>query len=241
MSDPPLEPGREISKDMEKMLFWMLLCISGLLGKEDVMEKLFAFPKESKTSHVWLYPKLPGPFVEATVCMRFHSDLTRNYSLFSLATQHKKNSLRLFYDPGSNQLLLSVINTPQSYNLQGNDFTEWTSICATWSSTAQAVWIDGKKYNKKGVKNVEISADPIIIIGQEQDAYGGGFQKSQSFVGEMTDVNMWDKALTDDNVIDYFAGNEVSGNIINWKDLHYNLTGDVTIRPYVDPYPCEPV
>ncbi|XP_069819666.1 serum amyloid P-component-like [Dendropsophus ebraccatus] len=127
--------------------------------------------------------------------------------------------------------------------LQG-PFVEATvciSICVTWSSTARAVWIDGKKYNNDGILNVTIDAKPCIIIGQEQNAYDEGFKVSQSFVGEMTDVNMWDKALTDDNVIDYFAGNEVSGNVINWKALNYSSYGDVTIRPYVDPYPCEPV
>ncbi|XP_069820896.1 C-reactive protein-like [Dendropsophus ebraccatus] len=226
---------------MEKMLVWTLLCISGVLGQDDMMEKLFDFPKESATSYVRLYPELFGPFVEATVCMRFHTNLTRDYSLFSLATPKKENNFLLMYYPSSNQVSLSVDNKDQYYSLQDNGFTEWTSICATWSSTARAVWIDGKKYNKKGVKNLEISADPIIIIGQEQDTYGGGFQVSDSFVGEMTDVNMWDKALTDDNVIDYFAANEVSGNVINWKELRYNLTGDVIIRPYADPYPCEPV
>ncbi|XP_069820897.1 serum amyloid P-component-like [Dendropsophus ebraccatus] len=207
-----------------------------------MMEKLFAFPKESSTSYVRLYPELSGPFVEATVCMRFRSDLTRRYSLFSLATPKKYNDFLLFYyDTTYNQSSLWVSDKEQLYDVQGHNFTEWTSICATWSSKAQAVWIDGRKYNNNNIENGEISAGPIIIIGQEQDSYGGKFSEWKSFVGEMTDLNMWDKALTDDNVIDYFAGNEVSGNVINWKALTYTSYGDVSIRPYVDPYPCIPV
>ncbi|XP_069820898.1 C-reactive protein-like [Dendropsophus ebraccatus] len=223
------------------MLVWMILWISGVLGQTDMMEKLFAFRKRSTTSYVRLYAELSGPFVEATVCMRFHSNLTQSYCIFSLATPTKHDGFLLYYYPESNALNFYVSNTHLGYDLQDNNFTEWTSICATWSSTARAVWVDGKKYSGSGTPNKDISADPIIILGQQQDTYGGGFQLQDSIVGEMTDVNMWDKALTDDNVIDYFAGNEVSRNVINWKDLRYNLTGDVSIRPYVDPYPCEPV
>ncbi|XP_056402307.1 C-reactive protein-like isoform X2 [Hyla sarda] len=205
-------------------------------------EKLFAFPKESVNSHVKLLPEHSGPFIEATVCMRFHSNLTREYSLFSLATETKHNAFLLFYHPAPrNQLLLSIDNKDQYYDLQGNNFTEWTSLCATWNSSVQAVWIDGKNYNKNRISDGNIKANPIIIIGQEQDLYGGKFNISESFVGEITDINMWDKALTDDNIIDYFAANAINGNILNWNNLSYNLTGGVNKHPYADPYPCIPV
>ncbi|XP_056408528.1 serum amyloid P-component-like [Hyla sarda] len=202
-------------------------------------EKLFAFPKQSSTSYVWLFPELSGPFEEATVCMRFHSDLTWGYPLFSLSTWSKSNDFLLYYSPEMNTFSLSVSDIDQYYKLQGNNFREWTSICATWNSSVWVVWIDGKKHNIDRKTNMKISADPIIIIGQEQDSYGGGFETSQSFVGEIADINMWDKALTDNNIIDYFADNEISGNVINWNALRYNLTGNVNTLLYVDPYPCE--
>ncbi|XP_056408526.1 serum amyloid P-component-like [Hyla sarda] len=227
--------------DIEKMLVWMLLCISRVLGWTDMKEKLFSFPKQSSTSYVELFPELSGPFEEATVCMRFHSDLTRGYSLFSLSTRSKSNDFLLYYFPGSNKFSLSVSDIHRYNILQGNNFTEWTSICVTWNSSVGSVWIDGKKYNIDRTANVTIGADPIIIIGQEQDSYGGGFETSQSFVGEITNVHMWDKALTDNNIIDYCADNEISGNVINWNALRYNLTGNVNTLLYVDPYPCEPV
>ncbi|XP_073493821.1 C-reactive protein-like [Phyllobates terribilis] len=225
------------------MLFWVMLCISGTLGQIDMKDKLFAFPKKSSTSYVQLLPEYPGPFREVTVCMRFHSNLTREYSLFSLATRGRPNAFLLFYYPGPrNQFLLSVDNKDEYYDLQGNDFTEWTSVCATWNSSTLVVWIDGTKYNINAKqKDVQIRADPIIIIGQDQDSYGGRFAASQSFVGEITDINMWNKTLTDENIMDYFAADEMSGNIINWSALNFKVFEDVDIQPYVDPYPCVPI
>ena len=32
--------------------------------------------------------------------------------------------------------------------------------------------------------------------GQEQDSFGGNFDKSQSLVGDVGDVNLWDCAVT---------------------------------------------
>ncbi|XP_075186188.1 serum amyloid P-component-like [Anomaloglossus baeobatrachus] len=228
------------SQDFDRMLIWLMLWISGALGQRDMEDKLFAFPKESSTSYVRLLPEYSGPFSEATVCMRFHSNLTREYSLFSLATLSRHNAFLLYYYPGKrNQFLLSVDNEDHYYDLQGNNFTEWTSICATWNSSTWVLWIDATKYNKNGKqKDVKISANPIIIIGQEQDSYGGNFKASESFVGEITDVNMWNKTLTDENIMDYFATDEMSGNIINWNALDYKVFEDVNIQPYVDPYPC---
>ncbi|KAG9480854.1 hypothetical protein GDO78_010235 [Eleutherodactylus coqui] len=205
-------------------------------------DKLFAFPKESSTSYVELLSDLLGPFGEAAVCLRFRSNLTRGYSLFSLSTRDGHNTFLLYYYPGTrNQIQLWVDHTYQDYKLHGNDFTQWTSICASWSSSIWAVWIDGTPYKEDGVPNVKISGVPVIIIGQKQTSHGGGFKASESFVGEITDINMWDKALTDENMMDYFAANEMSGNVINWNALNYNLIGEVKKRPYVDPYPCVPL
>lgn len=226
------------------MLVWLLLLVSGVLGQRDMREKLFAFPKESSTSYVQLLPEKFGPFGEVTVCLRFHSNLTRQYSLFSLSTPGKYNSFVLFYNPGSIHHLRLIVDDELQGNcycgLQGNNFTEWTSLCVTWNSSTWVVWIDGKNYDNNGTPNVTINAKPSITIGQEQDSYGGRFNVSQSFVGEMTDINMWDKALAEEMIMHYSAGDEISGNVLNWNALNYTLFGDVGIHPYVDPYPCIP-
>ena len=34
-----------------------------------------------------------------------------------------------------------------------------------------------------------------LVSGQEQDSEGGGFSEPQSFVGEMTGVNIWNRVM----------------------------------------------
>ena len=67
-----------------------------------------------------------------------------------------------------------------------------------------------------------------LVLGQEQDTVGGGFLASQSFVGEMTGVNIWDRV---------FGGNEVvslskscvagEGNVYKWCDFEPHTRGEV--------------
>ncbi|XP_075137180.1 C-reactive protein-like [Leptodactylus fuscus] len=225
------------------MLLWFMLLVSGVFGQKDMKEKLFAFPKDSLTSYVQIHPERTGPFWESTICMRLHSSLmTRSFVFFSMSTKTNVDSIVLSYYPGSRNRFLQVVDYKhQYYDLKDKDFTEWTSMCVTWDSSVWGLFIDGKYYKVNKTSNVEISGDPIIIIGQWQESYGGVDSAFRSFVGEMTDVNMWDKALTDENMMDYFADNEMNGNVINWKALNYTLHGVVTIKPYVDPYPCVPI
>ena len=42
----------------------------------------------------------------------------------------------------------------------------------------------------------DLPMDGILMLGQEQDKRGGGTDPSQSFSGEITQANMWDRALT---------------------------------------------
>ncbi|KAF5928954.1 hypothetical protein HPG69_002728 [Diceros bicornis minor] len=43
-------------------------------------------------------------------------------------------------------------------------------------------------------------AHPKIVLGQEQDSYGGGFDKSQSFVGDVGDWYIRDSVLSPEEI-----------------------------------------
>ncbi|KAK3748795.1 hypothetical protein QZH41_016014, partial [Actinostola sp. cb2023] len=57
-------------------------------------------------------------------------------------------------------------------------------------------YIDGvKKIEGVWEKGYQIRAPGAIVLGQDQDDYIGGFQEHESLTGNLTNVNMWDKAL----------------------------------------------
>ena len=71
--------------------------------------------------------------------------------------------------------------------------------------------------------------------GQEQGFIGGGFNSRESFIGEMSQLNLYDRVLSDDErllLADSVAGRCVSGqgNVVTWTDVVDKLVGDVRER-----------
>lgn len=40
----------------------------------------------------------------------------------------------------------------------------------------------------------------FVSTGQEQDSFGGGFQRDQSFSGEITQLNFWSRVLDEGTI-----------------------------------------
>ena len=66
-----------------------------------------------------------------------------------------------------------------------------------------------------------------IILGQEQDSFGGSFDAKQSFVGEIWDVYLWDHVVSLKNL----CSTCYIGNILNWRALTYQAKGYVVVKP----------
>ena len=70
----------------------------------------------------------------------------------------------------------------------------------------------------------------VLILGQDQDSVGGGFQTSDSFIGEMTDVNIWDYVITDQEITRMSRSCLTGvGNVYQWRDFKAHLKGSVQI------------
>ncbi|KAK3739418.1 hypothetical protein QZH41_011411 [Actinostola sp. cb2023] len=64
------------------------------------------------------------------------------------------------------------------------------------------------------------STKGAIVLGQEQDAYLGGFDVGQSFQGNLTSVNMWDRVLSSVEISELAKGcPSGEGNLVKWADL----------------------
>ena len=75
-----------------------------------------------------------------------------------------------------------------------------------------------------------IRGSGLLVLGQEQDLVGGTFDARQSFIGEMTGVNIWDHVVKDQEI------NRMSkscltgvGNVFQWSDFKAHLKGSVKI------------
>ncbi|XP_072840094.2 C-reactive protein-like [Pogona vitticeps] len=219
-----------------------LLVLAGLLGSlatEDLQKKVFVFPIESNNSAVFLKAPLQQPLTGFTVCLRSYTLLTRGYGLFSYATKRNYNEI-LLYKVDPNEYRLYVGDSAVTFSLpekQGSK-SNWEHICVSWDSATGlvALWVDGRPLPRTGLKKgYSINPEASIVLGQDQDSFGGGFATKESFVGEMKDVYMWDRVLTADEVNLVWNDIRVDNCLINWKDLDYETRGYVVLQPSLFP------
>lgn len=101
---------------------------------------------------------------------------------------------------------------------------QWHHICVTWDNTAgqTAVYQDGVQRSQGILKKGHvIKGGGSLIIGQDQDTLGGGFQAHQSYVGELTEINMWDRVLGPSEISAMATKRKSTtfGNVFSWNDV----------------------
>ncbi|XP_029436926.1 serum amyloid P-component-like [Rhinatrema bivittatum] len=212
--------------------FLVLVAVLGS-SAEDTEENVFIFPKKSSSNYVILRPKTTSSLSSFTVCFRYRTELTRTYSLLSLATSKSYNDILIYKNAATDY---SVYVGDEELTFRGPDDTmSWSHLCTSWDSSTGVVtlWINGKPLPRKAMKKgYSVNAQPSIILGQDQDSYGGGFDATESFIGEITDVNMWDSVLSPSDVQLVLANvNWLNGNVISWRSMWYEIKGDVIIQP----------
>ena len=67
-----------------------------------------------------------------------------------------------------------------------------------------------------------------MIIGQEQDSFGGGFDANQNYIGELTDLNIWNRLILEDEISALSNSClKAKGNVKQWSDFKVGIKGDV--------------
>jgi glucose/arabinose dehydrogenase len=99
-----------------------------------------------------------------------------------------------------NALAVYVKGTRYNTGVVLNDGA-WHHVAVTWSSAAGAlrVYKDGALAysNASPVKpGASLTTGGALVLGQEQDTVGGGFETSQAFLGNLDDVALYPSALT---------------------------------------------
>ncbi|CAK6975911.1 serum amyloid P-component-like [Scomber scombrus] len=215
---------------MEKLLLVTVIFASCYATQKDLSGKVFVFPR-SGVSGRSDYMKLhttKTTLNSATVCFRFITDITQGYSLFSLSTPMHKNAF-LLYKPKDDVIKVHVNDLTTDFLSLPSPPNTWHSMCTTWSSNngLSQLFVNGKLTIKRFVSfKKPITGVPSIILGQEQDEYGGGFDAKQAFTGMISKVHMWDYVLSTTELRAYEKGeNFTPGNVLNWRALDFDPSG----------------
>ncbi|XP_032901300.1 mucosal pentraxin-like [Amblyraja radiata] len=211
----------------------LVLCIylsgsvsAGLEGKSLIIDR------KTKTNFIRLHAADFSSLTAFTVCLRTASEETQAYSLLSYATRNSGNEL-LLWQRSKSQFVLYLSNPVATFSLPEMNAL-LRHLCVSWESKGGeiTVWVNGRRCAQKvGGKGRVVRGSGQFILGQEQDSVGGGFDKKQSFVGEITDVNMWDRVLKPDEIELISQGcYRDGGNIIDWGSTTFTPGGNVVIK-----------
>ena len=84
------------------------------------------------------------------------------------------------------------------------------------------------------LKVITIAEGGVLVLGQEQDRDGGGFNYRQAFVGEMTNVNVWSRAFSSQEIFGMSRSCVVGqGDVMKWNDVRGHYQGSVQELPLV--------
>ncbi|XP_069752045.1 C-reactive protein-like isoform X2 [Narcine bancroftii] len=211
----------------------LVICIS-LSGSESagLAGKSLIFPTKTNTSFVKLKTPTFSKLSAFTVCFWAASEVVRPYALFSYSTSRSQFELLIWQDiNGMFYLYLgdygAKFSLPKANGLLRH-------ICVTWESQGGvgAAWINGRRsLQKVGGKGQTVKGSGEIILGQTKDRRHGTYDINGCFVGEISDVNMWDHVLNS-NQIKMLSQNCLctGGNIIDWNTIGYTAAGNVKIQ-----------
>ena len=111
----------------------------------------------------------------------------------------------------------------------------WYHYCFAWENIKgeYKVYQDGQ-LKVQGVdlqKGGIIKSGGIVVLGQDQDTIGGGFGLADAFGGQLTELNMWDKVLSDSDVAAQYASCSIpQGSVLAWSVFKNLIHGNVKVK-----------
>ncbi|XP_041261481.1 mucosal pentraxin-like [Onychostruthus taczanowskii] len=190
------------------------------------------FPQESECAHVQVTAKLKKPLANFALCLKSYTHLTRPSSLFSYATETQSNEILLF-KPKPGQYDFNVGNQFLSFTVP-EVLGEVEHVCVSWESSTGIVsfWLNGKRWPRKGLqKGYTVGGPASIVLGQEQDSFGGGFDAKQSFLGEISSVYMWDTGISTLEAVWAMYDTPGETPVFGWKNFPCKIVGEVHLNP----------
>ncbi|XP_068162253.1 neuronal pentraxin-2-like [Antennarius striatus] len=164
-----------------------------------------------------------------TLCMWIKSSASPGIGTpFSYGVPGQANEIVLI-EWGNNPIELLINDKVAQLPLEVRD-GKWHHICISWT-TRDGQWEAYQDGVKLGTGDNLAAWHPIkpggvIILGQEQDVVGGRFDAGQAFVGELSQVNIWDRVLKPVEVLSMAnCSAYIPGNVISWLASNVEVFG----------------
>ncbi|XP_056156472.1 LOW QUALITY PROTEIN: sushi, von Willebrand factor type A, EGF and pentraxin domain-containing protein 1 [Lampris incognitus] len=212
-------------------------CLPGFNGTRCETEMSSAFNLDFEASGIHAYVLMDGvmpALTEITCTFWMRSSDTTNYGTpISYAVEGSDNAFLLIdyngwvlYVNGKERITdCLAVNTGHWYHIG----VSWRSWDGDWR-----IYINGKPSDGgKGLSvGTTIPAGGALVLGQDQDQRGEGFNPVESFVGSISQLNIWDRVLTPQQIKVLASSCPAShvthrGNVLAWPDFLSGVVGRV--------------
>ena len=119
----------------------------------------------------------------------------------------------------------------------------WNHLCWTFQSLSgmNKIYLNGNlqgsftidsEFIKKGILGSKETLEWAFVIGQEPDAPSprGGFEEEQVFVGDITELNIWNYTLNDEQLkLKGICKDFEKGNVVSW-DINNFVINEVSVE-----------
>ncbi|TMS03410.1 Adhesion G-protein coupled receptor D2, partial [Larimichthys crocea] len=197
------------------------------LSKQYVQFSALNFPKESSEGFARVNMSFPA-LSSVSVCVRvqWNPEWNEVSTIFSYAAPVFTNEFQLRgqVDMQGRILLALIIHGKHlPYKASFPNDGAWHHVCVTWHRNRShwAIYVDGDmKDMGSGTDNSrDIYGDGILILGQDQDSFGGNF--TEPFFGNITDLNVWNISLEKWHVRALNACSAITPEVLfSWKLDH---------------------
>ncbi|XP_053132425.1 pentraxin-4 [Hemicordylus capensis] len=164
---------------------------------------MLVFPNASTENFATFKPGFPTGLLELSLCSWVSTNASYLGTILSYATEENDNKLVLHgRDAAPRNAIHFVIGDPAFRELPVGRLLDgrWHHMCVIWSSIQGRYWfyVDRRlaSMGSRFQKGYEIPPRGSLILGQEQDTIGGGFETSEAFVGLLAGFAVWDRALS---------------------------------------------
>ncbi|XP_074555287.1 sushi, von Willebrand factor type A, EGF and pentraxin domain-containing protein 1 [Halichoeres trimaculatus] len=215
-------------------------CLPGFNGTRCETEMSSAFNLDFEVSGIHGYVMMDGvmpPLTEITCTFWMKSSDTTNYGTpVSYAVEGSDNAFLLIdyngwvlYVNGKERITdCPAVNTGLWYHIG----VSWRSWDGDWR-----IYINGKPSDGgKGLSvGTTIPGGGALVLGQDQDQRGDGFNPVESFVGSISQLNIWDRVLTPQQIKVLSSSCPAShvthrGNVLAWPDFLNGEVGRVKVN-----------
>uniref|UniRef100_A0A667WVJ0 Pentraxin family member n=1 Tax=Myripristis murdjan TaxID=586833 RepID=A0A667WVJ0_9TELE len=180
------------------------------------VDSMLFFPSASVENYVTFslsFPNLP----ELSVCVWLRVEDKHVGTLLSYATDDSDNQLVLYGRSASDPVYRRL---PAASLLDGH----WHHLCVLWSSIQGRFWhYTDRRLTSSGSnfqKGWEVPGGGSVVLGQEQDTVGGGFDPVEGFAGRMAGFRVWDRVLSPLEVEGVADGRGVPrGVVLSMEDI----------------------